>query len=598
MHTTSIAFRTLMVAALALTACTAQRRTVNSGGGSGAFSSNSLTQGPVTCRVAVNPTPALLVVGTDGEIISGNRNVSVGLDLSRPARVTSVIVDRPSGYQLPASFVVPSDLQSQFSIAGQLLDGRENGLSITVMDSSSNIALCPRAVIAVASTVQPTRPVNPVSTPVTGRFNGDALMDSLVLESVVGYLWVTLGGATAPQLWGNFSPNVNWRHMSAVDVNNDGLMDVVANDPATGNWWVARSSGAAFTNLYVGTWSPTVNWTNVTFGTSATGVPLVFGTDGNGVRWSLALNGSPANPSAPQFLPPELSISVAAASGTPGSSALSVAFNSKVYVNWSASNARDCIAYTGPDNQPVPIGAGPSASNLELGPLTANTRVSLKCNNPMGVAVTPVSAQVTVGAAPPGVLSLTSSSPAVDPGGTVTLTFTSQNATACNLTQGASVLSQALNGTAQSLAINAPLEFVLSCAHPSGPLSARVAVKLTSLITFSPASLQFGSVNTGATSVAQNLVLTSNRNASQGLVFNVPAGFVVGAGTCGAAGSINLAQGASCSVPVQFRPTAAGAQNNRPLTVTYDNGRGASARFTSLAVLLTALGVTPPAGGK
>ncbi len=594
----SIAFSTLMMATLALTACTAQRRTVNSSGGSGSFNSNSVTQGPVTCRVAVNPTPALLVVGTDGEILSGNRNVSIGLDLSRPARVTSVIVDRPSGYQLPATFVVPSDLQSQFSIAGQLLDGRENGVSITVMDSSSNIALCPRAAITVTSTVQPTRPVNPVSAPVTGRFNGDALVDSLVLETVVGYLWVTLGGATAPQNWGNFSPAVNWRHVSAVDVNGDGLMDVAANDPLTGNWWVARSTGTSFTNLYVGTWSPAVAWTNVTFGTSATGVPLVFGTDGNGVRWSLALNGSPANPSTAQFLPPELSISVAAASGTPGAAALSVAFNSRVYVNWAASNARDCIAYTGPDNQAVYIGAGPTFSNLELGPLTANTRVSLKCNNPLGVPVTPVSAQVTVGAAPPGILSLTSSAPAVDPGGRVTLTFSSQNATACNLTQAGAVLSQALNGTAQSNPVNAPVEFILSCSHPSGPLTARVSVNLTALITFSPNSLQFGSVNTGATSAAQNLVLTSNRNRSQGLVFNVPAGFIVGAGTCGAAGSINLAQGASCSVPVQFRPTAAGAQNGRLLTVTYDNGRGATLRFTSAPVTLGGTGVTPPSGGK
>jgi hypothetical protein len=597
MRANSIYFH-ILLAVMALSACTAQRRTVSSSSGSGGFSSNSLTQGPVTCRVGVNPAPALLVVGTDGEILSGNRNVSIGLDLSRPAKVTSVIVDRPSGYQLPASFSVPSDLQSQFSIAGQLLDGRENGVSITVMDSSSNTTVCPKATLSVVSTVQPTRPVNPISAPLTGRFNGDALIDSLVLETVVGYIWVTLGGATAPQNWGNFSPAVNWRHFSALDSNADGLTDVTANDPTTGNWWVARSNGNSFTNYYVGTWSPNAAWTDVTFGTGANGIPVVFGTDGNGVRWSLALNGSPTNPSSPQFLPPERSISVAAAPGTSGSTALSVAFNSKVYVSWTASNARDCFAYTGPDNQAVPIGSGPVASNLELGPLTASTRVSLRCNNAVGEAIAPVSAQVTVGSAPPGILSLTSSAPAVDPGGRVSLVFSSQNATSCNLRQGDTVLSQALNGTISSLDIHAPVDFLLSCAHSSGPLTARVSVKLTALITFSPPTMQFSSVNTGATSAAQNLVLTSNRNSSQGVVFNVPAGFIVGAGTCGAAGSINLAQGASCSVPVQFRPTVAGVQNGRSLTVTYDNGRGATLRFTSAAVLLSGTGTTPPAGGK
>ncbi|MFM7137649.1 MAG: FG-GAP repeat domain-containing protein [Planctomycetota bacterium] len=67
------------------------------------------------------------------------------------------------------------------------------------------------------------------------------------------------------RVFGNFVTTVNWTNVAVVDFDGDGLADIVGRNPATNAWWLARSTGAAFTNVRLGAFAAGVNWANVGF---------------------------------------------------------------------------------------------------------------------------------------------------------------------------------------------------------------------------------------------------------------------------------------------------------------------------------------------
>ncbi|MET7398601.1 choice-of-anchor D domain-containing protein [Dactylosporangium sp. NPDC005572] len=82
-------------------------------------------------------------------------------------------------------------------------------------------------------------------------------------------------------------------------------------------------------------------------------------------------------------------------------------------------------------------------------------------------------------------------------------------------------------------------------------------------ITVSPSALGFGSVATGATSAAQTVTVTNGGTAAAAVGTIAVTGDFAQTSTCGS----SLAAGASCTVSVTFRPTAAGARTGT-LSVT------------------------------
>ncbi len=87
---------------------------------------------------------------------------------------------------------------------------------------------------------------------------------------------------------------------------------------------------------------------------------------------------------------------------------------------------------------------------------------------------------LTVATAPPApTVTLTSSAPSVSSGGTVTLTWTSQNATSCAASGGWSG-SQATSGTATSPVITGATTFTLTCSGGGGTTAQSVSVSLNS----------------------------------------------------------------------------------------------------------------------
>jgi trimeric autotransporter adhesin len=108
------------------------------------------------------------------------------------------------------------------------------------------------------------------------------------------------------------------------------------------------------------------------------------------------------------------------------------------------------------------------------------------------------------------------------------------------------------------------------------------------------ASLNFGSVNVGATSTAQTATLSNTGSAplAIGTLSTGSGEFVVGGGTCSAGGA--LAAGSSCSVNVSFAPAAAGARSGA-LTITHNAAGGSSgSSLSGTGVALTPVfGMSP-----
>ncbi|UWP79465.1 choice-of-anchor D domain-containing protein [Dactylosporangium fulvum] len=82
-------------------------------------------------------------------------------------------------------------------------------------------------------------------------------------------------------------------------------------------------------------------------------------------------------------------------------------------------------------------------------------------------------------------------------------------------------------------------------------------------VTVSPSALGFGSVATGSTSAAQAVTVTNSGNASAAVGTIAVTGDFAQTNTCGT----SLTAGASCTVNVTFRPTAAGSRTGN-LSVT------------------------------
>jgi uncharacterized protein YkwD len=109
----------------------------------------------------------------------------------------------------------------------------------------------------------------PVSYNWVGDFNGDGKKDLLGFEATTGNWYVRLStgsGFAAPQLWDAWSPSVAWVDVHTGDFNGDGKTDIVGRLAATGQWFVAQSTGSAFFTRLWDAWSPSVAWVDINVG--------------------------------------------------------------------------------------------------------------------------------------------------------------------------------------------------------------------------------------------------------------------------------------------------------------------------------------------
>ncbi len=156
-----------------------------------------------------------------------------------------------------------------------------------------------------------------------------------------------------------------------------------------------------------------------------------------------------------------------------GASSSVVVSGATVTLNWSSNRADSCTASGGWS------GSKNLAGSQVVGPLTGDTNFTLSCSGAGGGAVGQLRVQVDGGT---GVsVTLTASPPSVLSGDTVTLNWSSDNATQCTASGDWSGL-QALAGSFVAGPISATTNFQLTCEGQAGSALAMVSVGLVDKI--------------------------------------------------------------------------------------------------------------------
>jgi len=84
-------------------------------------------------------------------------------------------------------------------------------------------------------------------------------------NAATGQWWVaqSTGSEFVSRPWGTWNTQATWLNVVSGDFNGDGLEDIAGRNQATGDWWVSISNGDTFTTSKWGKWSPTTNWVDV-----------------------------------------------------------------------------------------------------------------------------------------------------------------------------------------------------------------------------------------------------------------------------------------------------------------------------------------------
>jgi hypothetical protein len=115
---------------------------------------------------------------------------------------------------------------------------------------------------------------------------------------------------------------------------------------------------------------------------------------------------------------------------------------------------------------------------------------------------------------------------------------------------------------------------------------------ITSGLNVAPAQLSFAATVVGATSAGQQVVVTNTSSfAATGFVVAVTSGFALTQDSC----TSSLAAGASCTVQVVFKPTAAGAATGSVTITSGSIGNTATVALSGTGALAAGLQVAPPA---
>jgi hypothetical protein len=208
-----------------------------------------------------------------------------------------------------------------------------------------------------------------------------------------------------------------------------------------------------------------------------------------------------------------------------------------VSLAWTSSNATTCSAGGGTGSDGWTGSVGTSSTGLSVGPLNnpGTVTYTLTCRGPGGTSA-PSSVNVTVNPitppAPAVTLVANGSNPAqVQPGGSITLSWTSSNATSCSASGGSGGWSGAQPTSSSgvsvtSIAIPGIYTYTLSCSGPGGTGSSTVQITVISAQSYdcgipgTPTSALAGSAATVSTSASGVCLLGSCSVSNPGNVID------------------------------------------------------------------------------
>lgn len=161
-----------------------------------------------------------------------------------------------------ATFTVYQKTPTRFANAMVATSGTDAWLTQTDVEVGSGWSwlLSPRAVA---------RPSGVVATH-TGDFDGD-FGDDLASIDTAGGVWVTrklgVDSTATPELWGRLPSDARWESVIVRDFTGDGRSDIAARNASNGNWRLLESEGVRFSDPQrFGTWSPGVAWQHIVAG--------------------------------------------------------------------------------------------------------------------------------------------------------------------------------------------------------------------------------------------------------------------------------------------------------------------------------------------
>jgi hypothetical protein len=161
-----------------------------------------------------------------------------------------------------ATFTVYQKTPTRFANAMVAVSGTDARLTQTEVEIGSGWSwlLSPRVV---------TRPSAVVATHI-GDFDGD-FGDDLASIDAAGGVWVTrklgVDPAATPELWSRLPSDARWESVTVRDFTGDGRLDIAARNAHNGNWRLLESEGVRFSDPQrFGSWSTSVAWQHIVAG--------------------------------------------------------------------------------------------------------------------------------------------------------------------------------------------------------------------------------------------------------------------------------------------------------------------------------------------
>jgi hypothetical protein len=161
-----------------------------------------------------------------------------------------------------ATFTVYQKTPTRFANAMVAVSGTDARLTQTEVEIGSGWSwlLSPR-VVARPSAVVATH---------SGDFDG-VFGDDLASLDAAGGVWVTrklgVDSTATPELWGRLPSDARWESVTVRDFTGDGRLDIAARNAHNGNWRLLESEGVRFSDPQrFGSWSPDVAWQHIVAG--------------------------------------------------------------------------------------------------------------------------------------------------------------------------------------------------------------------------------------------------------------------------------------------------------------------------------------------
>ncbi|MCA9092443.1 MAG: VCBS repeat-containing protein [Planctomycetaceae bacterium] len=125
--------------------------------------------------------------------------------------------------------------------------------------------------------------------------NGDGIQDLVGYDGELGNWWGLIHdySGTHNRYLGHWDPSIAWENLLILDFDGDGRQDLAARDPVSGTWWGIYSPGKVFRSQKLTNWTPANTYQNVmVIDLEGDGKQEIVGRNSSGTWWTVVNNGT------------------------------------------------------------------------------------------------------------------------------------------------------------------------------------------------------------------------------------------------------------------------------------------------------------------